>query len=352
VMVQADTIPAGSIRVVARLPGGEQEGLLLAVTPAAEPETTRLVRLTPEGPGRPCPPELREQAEAAARRYLAHPPLPSLPDRRDPALMGVLNLTPDSFSDGGLWNEPDRAVARVVTMLEEGADIIDLGGESTRPGARPVPVPEELDRVLPVLDRIRKLGDFPISIDTRKAAVARAALAAGADWVNDVSALGDPEMATLCAETDCPVVLMHMRGTPETMQQGISYRDPVAQIYAWLRERVEQARRAGIPERNLLVDPGIGFGKRVEDNLEILRRLGEFRTLGLPILVGTSRKSFIGACLDRPVTDRLFGTAATVAAAVLAGARVLRVHDVAAMGDTARMAAALRRDRSGGGRAG
>ncbi|HHI67689.1 MAG TPA: dihydropteroate synthase, partial [Planctomycetes bacterium] len=262
-----------------------------------------------------------------------------------PAVMGILNVTPDSFSDGGRWTTPQEALERAALMVEEGAHVLDVGGESTRPGAEEVPPAEEIRRVVPVIRALREnLGGIPISVDTRKAAVAREALLAGADWVNDVSALRhDPEMAELCAGEDCPVVLMHMRGTdPRTMQEGVHYEDPVAEIHAFLRERAAFALQRGIREERILLDPGIGFGKRPGDNLAILKRLSEFRTLGFPLLVGASRKSFIGICLDRPVEERLHGTTAAVAAAVLAGARVVRVHDVKAARDAALMAAAVR----------
>jgi dihydropteroate synthase len=259
-----------------------------------------------------------------------------------PLIMGVLNVTPDSFSDGGRWLDPARAVRRGRRMAREGADWIDVGGESTRPGASAVPLREELRRVVPVVERLAAAG-LAVSVDTSKAEVARRALAAGATIVNDVTALrGDPLMARVCADAGARVVLMHMAGSPRTMQRRPRYRDVVADVAAFLRARAESALRAGIRRDKILVDPGIGFGKTPEHNLDLLRRLDEVARLGWPVVVGTSRKSFIGHALGRDVGDRVFGTAATVAVAVLRGAAVLRVHDVREMSDTARMAALLK----------
>jgi dihydropteroate synthase len=253
-------------------------------------------------------------------------------------IMGILNVTPDSFSDGGKWLDAGRAVRHGRRMRREGADIIDVGGESTRPGAAAVPAKEEMRRVLPVIER---LGGT-ISIDTSKADVAEAALRAGASIVNDVTALGDPRMARVVARAGAGVILMHMKGDPRTMQANPCYRDVVAEIVRFLEPRVNRALRAGIPRDRIFVDPGIGFGKRPEHNLEILQRLREFRSLRCPIAIGTSRKSFLGHYLGREVGDRLAGTAATVAAAVLRGARLIRVHDVKEMRDVARMADLLK----------
>lgn len=255
-------------------------------------------------------------------------------------VMGVLNVTPDSFSDGGAWIDADRAVAHGLEMRAAGAEILDVGGESTRPGAAGVSAKEELRRVIPVIERLR--GEAVLSIDTRKAAVAAAAIRAGAGIVNDVTALGDPRMARVVAEGGAGLVLMHMKGTPRTMQRAPAYRDVVKEIAAFLSARAKRALRAGIPRDKIIVDPGIGFGKRPEHNLEILRRLGEFRRLGYPVLVGTSRKRFLGHYLGRPVDDRVSGTAATVAAAVFRGAAVVRVHDVKDMVDVARMSDLLK----------
>lgn len=248
-------------------------------------------------------------------------------------LLGILNITPDSFSDGGRWVDVDRAVAHGLAMRAQGADVIDVGGESTRPGAEAVTEAEEKRRVLPV---IKRLGGL-VSIDTSKASVAEAALRAGAAIVNDVSAFGDRRMARVVARAGAAILLMHRKGTPRTMQRNPVYRDVVEEILVFLRRRVKRALSAGIPRDRIIVDPGIGFGKRPEHNLEILRRLREFRRLGFPICVGTSRKNFIGHVLGREVHERLYGTAATVAAAVLRGAHLVRVHDVAEMAEVARM---------------
>jgi dihydropteroate synthase len=245
-------------------------------------------------------------------------------------LMGVLNVTPDSFSDGGLFSEPDRAVRRGLEMVEEGADFIDIGGESTRPGSEPVTAEEELRRILPVIERLAKSAGVPISIDTRKAAVAARALEAGAVIVNDISGLrDDPVMADAAARGGASVVLMHMQGTPLTMQSRPEYHDVISEIRERLAEGIRVAERSGI--RQILVDPGLGFGKTVAHNTEIIRRLGELRDLGYPILIGPSRKSFIGTILGLPVADRLEGTAAAVAASIMNGANVVRVHDVRQM---------------------
>jgi dihydropteroate synthase len=250
-------------------------------------------------------------------------------------VMGVLNVTPDSFSDGGLHLDPDRAVSAGLAM--EGADVLDVGGESTRPGAEPVSAAEEIRRVEPVVRGLARRGRL-VSIDTAKPAVARAAFAAGARILNDVTALADPDLAREAVRARVPVVLMHMKGTPRTMQRDPVYRDVVAEIADFLHERMDRALSAGIPRARILLDPGIGFGKRPEHNLEILRRLEELRSLGRPVVVGTSRKSFIGHVLGRPVGERRDGTAATVTAAVLRGADMVRVHDVREMADAARMA--------------
>jgi len=252
-------------------------------------------------------------------------------------VMGVLNVTPDSFSDGGAWIGPDRAVRHARDMVREGADLIDVGGESTRPRSRPVPAAEEIRRVVPVIERLA--GEkILVSIDTSKAAVAAAAFRAGAKILNDVTALrGDPAMARTAARAKVAVVLMHMKGTPRTMQRNPEYGDVVEEILEFFREILRNAWRAGIERDKMILDPGIGFGKSPEHNLEILRRLDEFRSLGLPLAIGTSRKSFIGRALGRRVDDRVSGTAATVAAAILRGADLIRVHDVREMTDVARM---------------
>lgn len=246
--------------------------------------------------------------------------------------MGIVNVTPDSFSDGGLFLDPERAIAHGRELAAEGAEILDVGGESTRPGAEAVGVETELERVGPVVAALAG-NDGPgaaVSIDTSKAAVAAAALDAGAEIVNDVTALrADPELAVACAERGCGVVLMHMLGTPRTMQVDPTYDDVVADVKSFLAERIEFAVGAGIAEERIWIDPGIGFGKTLDHNLELLARLGELRALGRPIVIGTSRKSFLGKLTGREVTDRLGGTIASSVLALAAGADVFRVHDVA-----------------------
>jgi len=241
--------------------------------------------------------------------------------------MGVVNVTPDSFSDGGQFLDPELAIAHGRELLEAGAEILDIGGESTRPGAQPVDAFEELRRVLPVIEG---LSGERISVDTSKASVAAAAIDAGATIVNDVTALrGDPAMAALCAEHEATVVLMHMLGEPRTMQDAPTYEDVVDEVKAFLLARLEGAVAAGIAEQRIWLDPGIGFGKTAEHNLELLRRLGELRELGRPLVVGTSRKSFIGRLDGSPAGERLGGTIASSVLAAAEGADVLRVHDVA-----------------------
>ena len=243
--------------------------------------------------------------------------------------MGIVNVTPDSFSDGGRFLAPERAIAHARELSDGGADLLDIGGESTRPGARAVPAEEELARVAPVLAGLENVKP-PISIDTSKTAVADAALDAGAEIVNDVTALrSDPALAGLCAERKCGVVLMHMQGTPRTMQENPTYDDVVDDVKAFLAGRIEFAVGEGIDEDRIWIDPGIGFGKTVRHNVELLRRLGELRELGRPVVVGTSRKRFIGTLTGREVDDRLGGTIASNVLAVKAGADVVRVHDVA-----------------------
>jgi len=258
-------------------------------------------------------------------------------------LMGVLNVTPDSFSDGGLFLSGDAAVEHGRKMIEAGADIIDIGGESTRPGAQPVSAADELSRILPVIERLRAASDVLISVDTYKSAVAREALSAGADLVNDISGFrADEAMAELVAEAGCPVIIMHIKGTPRDMQQNPTYEHLISEIYWWLADSIRLALDAGVAEDQVIIDPGIGFGKTADHNLQILGELRQFRSLGRPILVGASRKSFIGKLLDKPPLERGWGTAAAVAAAILNGARIVRVHDVAEMHDVARVADAIR----------
>lgn len=255
-------------------------------------------------------------------------------------LMGVLNVTPDSFSDGGEFNTPNSALEQARYLLEAGADILDIGGQSTRPGSAEISSQEEIERVLPIINFIRQESSIPISIDTTKASVARAAVTAGADIVNDISgATFDPEMLPTVAELEVPIVLMHIRGTPQTMQQMTDYQDLLREIYDFLENRIAAAVVAGIDRAKIIVDPGIGFAKNYEQNLEILRRLAEFRLLGCPILVGPSRKSFIGHILNQPdPKQRVWGTGAACCAAISFGADILRVHDVKEMRDVCRVA--------------
>ena len=256
--------------------------------------------------------------------------------------MGILNVTPDSFSDGNLFFSLDAAVERALEMEREGADIIDIGGESTRPNAPAVGLAEELDRVIPVIEALAGKLSVPISIDTYKAGVARAACAAGAEIVNDVSGLFfDPAMARAVAEADAGLVVMHTRGKPDQMQADTRYDDLIAQVKGYLSDSLALAEAAGIKACRIAIDPGIGFGKSVEGNLELIRRLSELLELGRPILIGASRKSFIGKVLCKESCDRLFGTAAVVAVSIVHGAAIVRVHDVAAMREVAVMARAL-----------
>ncbi len=264
------------------------------------------------------------------------------------AIMGILNVTPDSFSDGGMFADTAAAVERGVQMAEEGADWIDVGGESTRPGAAPVETEEEIKRVVPVVEALAAKG-LRVSVDTTKARVAEAALGAGAGMINDVSALSaDPEMAGVCARYAAPVVLMHMRGTPSTMQQDTSYTDLVSEVYNYLADRMEYAVEQGIGREKIIIDPGLGFGKSREGNYELIRRLREFRSLGRPVLVGASRKSFT-AIEGEDVANRLSATLSVNALAVLNGASVLRVHDVA---ESARAVAAAEAVRDAGRKSG
>jgi dihydropteroate synthase len=247
-------------------------------------------------------------------------------------IMGVLNVTPDSFSDGGLYLEPQRAIEHGLRMAEEGADIIDVGGESSRPGSDPAPLDEELKRVIPVIEGLASRLEIPLSVDTYKSQVAERAIEAGAQMINDISGLRfDPQVPAVAARFDTPLIIMHIKGSPKTMQQNPSYEDLMGEIIAYLREGIEKAERGGVDPHQVIVDPGIGFGKRVQDNLVIINRLDELNTLGRPLLIGTSRKSFIGALLGAEVHQRGVGTLATVAVSVLKGAHIVRVHDVAPM---------------------
>lgn len=261
---------------------------------------------------------------------------------RVPIVMGILNVTPDSFSDGGVHFDQSNAVHAAMQMEEDGARIIDIGGESTRPGAEPVSAADEIARVIPVIAEIRRRSDIAVSIDTTKAEVARAALNAGADMINDVSALRhDAAMRPLAANTSVPVVLMHMRGEPRTMQQLAQYDDVVADVARELREFVQQAIDAGIDRQQILVDPGIGFAKNSEQNLDLLARCAELRTIG-PVVIGASRKAFIGNLTGRPAgPDRMVGSLAAVAAAFRGGAAIVRVHDVRQTADFLKVLAAI-----------
>jgi dihydropteroate synthase len=265
-----------------------------------------------------------------------------LPDRFGPLsrtlVMGVLNTTPDSFSDGGRFEDLPAALDHARKLIDEGADIIDIGGCSTRPGSVECDEDEEIRRTVPVIGKLRAAGKVAISIDTSRVEVARRALDAGADIINDVTAFSrDEAMAGLAASRDVPVVLMHMQGAPRTMQENPSYSDLMGEVYRFLSRAVSRAEAAGLSRGRIAVDGGFGFGKTVEHNLEMLNRLHELRSLGCPVLIGTSRKSTIGKVLDRPVEERLMGTAATVALSVASGASIVRVHDVALMRDVVRM---------------
>jgi dihydropteroate synthase len=258
-------------------------------------------------------------------------------------LMGVLNVTPDSFSDGGEFNNLNAALSQAKYLVESGADIIDIGGESTRPGSAEISVEEELNRVLPIIKAIRKELTIPISVDTTKAAVAKAAVIAGADIVNDISgATFDAEMLPTVAKLGVPIVLMHIRGTPQTMQKLTDYQDLIGEILQFLQQQINGAISAGIEPGKIIIDPGIGFGKNYQQNVEILRRLPEFQVLNCPILVGVSRKSFIGHILNQPdAKQRVWGTGAACAAAIANSADILRVHDVKEMRDISLVADAI-----------
>ncbi len=254
-------------------------------------------------------------------------------------IMGVLNVTPDSFSDGGAYLEVDSAIVHARSMVADGATILDIGGESSRPGAEPVPIDVELNRVLPVIRALKSEQlDIPISIDTTKAEVAQKALEAGAHIINDITALqGDSAMADVAAEMDAGVILMHMKGTPRTMQQSPFYGDVVKNIYDNLENWIDRSVDKGIEPNRIIIDPGIGFGKTTEQNIQILKKLSVFKQLNRPILIGTSRKSFIGKLLDLPVTDRVEGTIATVCWSIVQGADIVRVHDVKAVSRAVKM---------------
>jgi dihydropteroate synthase len=259
-----------------------------------------------------------------------------------PQVMGILNVTPDSFSDGGFFLSVDTALKRVHQMLKEGAKIIDIGGESTRPGAEPVSVQEELDRVLPILEKIRAELPILISVDTCKAQVMREAIAAGADMINDVMALrGEGCIAAVASSGTVQICLMHLQGEPRTMQQNPHYDNVVNDIKTFLLERIQVCLDAGITKNRFIIDPGFGFGKTLEHNLLLMKKLQQFTELGYPVLVGVSRKSMIGKILDKPVTERLYGSCALAVLAISKGAAIIRTHDVAATVDALKMTHAV-----------
>jgi dihydropteroate synthase len=258
-------------------------------------------------------------------------------------IMGVLNVTPDSFSDGGKYEQPELAIERALAMERAGADLLDIGGESTRPGSEETSASEELNRILPVLEGLRGRLKIPVSVDTRRSTIAELAICAGAEIINDVSGLrSDARMAEVAAKHRVPLILMHMRGEPRTMQRGAFARDVMRDVALGLRESVAKARKAGVVKSQIILDPGIGFGKSYAQNYELIEKLPRLAVLGYPLLVGTSRKGFLGATLARdgkpaPTEERIWGTAATVTASILGGAHIVRVHDVAEMVQVARV---------------
>jgi dihydropteroate synthase len=261
---------------------------------------------------------------------------------RHTLIVGILNVTPDSFSDGGEFLQPDSAVARAADLVKQGADVLDIGGESTRPGAAPVAADEEIRRILPVIQRCREQLGVPISVDTYKASVAKAAIAAGASIVNDISAFRfDADLLQVVQESGAGIILMHLQGTPATMQRKPHYQDVVSEVKQFLSERMQVAFAHGIDSTRVMIDPGIGFGKSGEHNLQLLRRLEELKSLGQPILVGTSRKSFIAQTVGGAIEDRDWGTAATVACCIAKGAHAVRVHNVELCSQVARMTDAV-----------
>jgi dihydropteroate synthase len=266
----------------------------------------------------------------------------SIGRREPPRIMGILNVTDDSFYDGGRYRDPSRAAERAAELFSRGADIVDIGAESSRPGSEPIPEELELERVLAVLERIEKPPGRLVSVDTSRGRVARCALEHGADWVNDIYALRrDPAMIEVLRDFGCPVILMHMQGTPETMQTAPAYGDVVEDVFDFLVCTARRAVDAGLRGEQIILDPGIGFGKTLEHNLALLRSISRFREAGFPLCVGPSRKSFLGAITGRPAEERLFGTAAAVAHLVSRNVEIIRVHDVAAMRDVASVAARI-----------
>jgi dihydropteroate synthase len=281
------------------------------------------------------------------RKYKLRLPSRTLALAERTLVMGVLNVTPDSFSDGGLFLDTDAAVTRALEIERAGADILDIGGESTRPGSEGISTEEELRRILPVLENLRGKIKIPISVDTSKSEVAEAAAAAGAEILNDITALrNDPRIADVARRRKLPLILMHMRGKPRSMQKGPFAKDVVRDVLTGLRHAIAIARRAGVAKSQIVIDPGIGFGKNYAQNLELLGRLPELSKLGFPLLIGTSRKSFIGHVLRQTHKeisegDRIWGTAATVATSILQGAHIVRVHDVAEMAQVTRVTDAI-----------
>lgn len=259
-------------------------------------------------------------------------------------VIGILNVTPDSFSDGGQYMNPDAAVAHALAMGEQGADVIDIGAESSRPGAVPIDEEEERRRLIPIVRAVCRRTAIPVSIDTTKASIAEQALDVGAALINDITALRwDARMANVVAKAGAGLILMHMQGNPQTMQDAAHYTDVVAEVRQFLKARMDAAKEAGVPSDRILLDPGIGFGKNCQHNVALLNQLDTFRTLGRPLVVGVSRKAFIGKILGRPIDQRLMGTAGAVAVAVMKGARMVRVHDVAPIRDVVKIVEALQR---------
>lgn len=256
-------------------------------------------------------------------------------------VMGIINTTPDSFSDGGHFHRFDNALAHALKMIDDGVDILDVGGESTRPGSKAVDQDEELQRTIPLIEAIRKVSDIPISIDTNKPGVMESAIAAGASVINSVDGLSQQNALNVAASLGVPVCMMHMQGTPETMQVDPHYDDVVAEVKAYLQQRIDVALAAGISKDHIIVDPGFGFGKTLEHNLTLLKSLPELKSLGVRILVGLSRKGMIGSILDKPVDQRLFGSVSTAVIAAMQGADIIRVHDVAETVDAIAIVKAL-----------
>ena len=304
-----------------------------------------ILKLDPYPPLRALGQSLKETLTNISRRHYAiHCRHQAYTLGKRTLLMGVLNVTPDSFSDGGVYFDKEKAIAHGLRMAEEGADLLDIGGESTRPGSKPIELEEELNRVIPVIEALAKKVKIPISIDTYKSAVAQKAIEAGAEIINDISGLHfDPNLAQVAAKEGTPLVLMHIRGTPDIMQKDVHYDSLYSEILRSLGESIQKAQSAGVSPQQIIVDPGIGFGKTLEHNLLILRDLSELRILGKPILLGTSRKTFIGRILHADVNERLEGTLASIVVAVLNGAHIIRTHDVLQAKKAIAVADAIRR---------